>query len=170
MSAWMVLVLAVAAGPSSAPKAKSMSMDIHRLDQLLRSQADDGNVQRKGNVWQFTLHNIPMICVADPGHDRMRLISPILPARDLSAEHKMAMLEANFHSALDARYAIGDGTLFSAFIHPLGSLSDKLLLSALQQVAALAHNFGGSYSSGALSFGAPRRTPPKKDPDGRTKL
>ncbi len=35
------------------------------------------------------------------------------------------MMIANFHTALDARYAISDGVIYAAFIHPLSSLARR---------------------------------------------
>ena len=63
------------------------------------------------------------------------------------------MLVANFHAALDARYAVTDGTVVAVYVHPLASLQANELRSALRQVANLAANFGTSYSSGELGFG-----------------
>jgi len=61
-------------------------------------------------------------------------------------------LQANFDSALDARYAVANGVLWSAYIHPLSSLQDKQFLEAVGQVVNLTSTFGSSYSSGALIF------------------
>ncbi|NJL83304.1 MAG: hypothetical protein HC890_10765, partial [Chloroflexaceae bacterium] len=54
---------------------------------------------------------------------------------------------------LDARYAVSNGVVFAAFVHPLSTLDERDFLSALRQVSQLVRNFGTSYSSGALSFG-----------------
>ena len=69
------------------------------------------------------------------------------------------MLIANYHSSLDARYAVSQGIVYSAFLHPLSTLADDQLASALRQVAALATTFGSTYSSGELMFGAPAGQP-----------
>ncbi len=62
-------------------------------------------------------------------------------------------MQANFDTALDARYAIAKATLWSTFIHPLRSLDDEALLKGLGQVVNLANTFGSTYSSGLLIFG-----------------
>ena len=62
------------------------------------------------------------------------------------------MLVANFHNALDARYAVSNGNVFAAFLHPLSSLEENDLRSALRQVSQLVANFGTTYSSGGLQF------------------
>ena len=79
--------------------------------------------------------------------------------RRLTAEQRSLMLIANFHSALDARYATGRGVVYAAFLHPLSALTEAELHSALRQVAALARNFGTSCSSGELLYGAPAGEP-----------
>ncbi|MEO0827465.1 MAG: hypothetical protein AAFY67_17815, partial [Cyanobacteria bacterium J06642_9] len=81
----------------------------------------------------------------------------------LSAQQVQAMLVANFHSTLDARYAVTNGTVVAVFVHPLASLQAADLQSGLRQVANLATNFGTSYSSGELGFlpnGEPQETLP----------
>ena len=65
-------------------------------------------------------------------------------------------MAANFHTALDGRYATSEGVLYAAFIHPLSPLTEEELASALRQVAALARNFGTTYSSDALLYGGRR--------------
>jgi len=61
-------------------------------------------------------------------------------------------MEANFHTALDSKYAISNNILWSAFIHPLKELTERQLIDAVSQVYSAARTFGSSYSSGALSF------------------
>ena len=61
-------------------------------------------------------------------------------------------MQANFDTALDARYAIAKDTLWSAFIHPLHSLDDEAFLLGLGQVVNLVNTFGSSYTSGLLIF------------------
>jgi len=61
-------------------------------------------------------------------------------------------MEANFHTALDSRYAISEGILWSAFIHPLKELTEAQVVDAVNQVYSAAKTFGTYYSSGSLSF------------------
>ena len=72
---------------------------------------------------------------------------------DLDSELLFRLLQANFDTALDARYSIARGVLWSLYLHPLGSLSDEQFLAAIGQVVNLASTFGTTYSSGALTFG-----------------
>lgn len=64
-------------------------------------------------------------------------------------------MEANFHTALDARYATTHGQMWSVFIHPLASLDDDLFRSAIHQVAVAKMTFGDTYTSGVMQFGQP---------------
>ena len=80
-------------------------------------------------------------------------MTPITKADELGAEQLARLMQANFDSALDARYAIARGALWSTFIHPLATLQDAEFISAVAQTVTLAHSYGGSYSSGALTFG-----------------
>ncbi|MEM9879185.1 MAG: hypothetical protein AAF862_07890, partial [Pseudomonadota bacterium] len=71
----------------------------------------------------------------------------------LTPELSKRMLQANFDTALDARYAIARGLIWGTFIHPLSSLTDEDFLSGLGQTVNIATTFGTTFQSGALSFG-----------------
>jgi len=95
------------------------------------------------------------ICLTDETHNRMRIISPIIEMEEVTDAAILRCMKANFHSALDANYAISDDVLWSTFIHPLKELTEEQLISALSQVYSCAKTFGTTYSSGALSFPNP---------------
>ena len=80
-------------------------------------------------------------------------MSPIAPQDQLDAAELARLLEANFGSALDSKYALRDQTLWSVFTHPLAELTDEQFLDCVAQVANLANNFGSSYASSNLIFG-----------------
>jgi hypothetical protein len=62
-------------------------------------------------------------------------------------------MEANFLTALDARYAVFKGIVWAVFIYPLNSLLEKDFVSALDQVTTLTKTTGTTYSSSELQFG-----------------
>lgn len=126
-------------------------MTLTQLETILN--AEGANVQGGDAQWQVTVADRTLLVVADVSSDRMRIFTPVIPAADLSPAQIQSILLANFHTALDARYALSEDALVAAFIHPLSSLADDDLRSALSQVATLANNFGTTYSSGALDFG-----------------
>ena len=109
----------------------------------------------------FTYKKIKMALISDVKHDRMRIISAITKYPSLNLETKTAVMESNFHLALDARYAVSQDILYSAYIHPLSSLTKNELKSALSQVSTLAATFGTTYSSGQLVFKGKEKKQPK---------
>ncbi len=94
-----------------------------------------------------------MYLISDVAHDRMRIISTITEYKDVTKEQLDAMMVSNFHTAIDARYGVSHGILYSAYIHPLSSLSEEQIKSAVTQVANLTLSFGSEYSSGLLRYG-----------------
>ncbi len=175
ISRTLIAVLAVAAGTglvacATAPRQPAcppqpvVSMNLQRLQQVLHSSAKE--VQGGGGQWRFTSHEVQMALLTSVEHDRMRIISPIVKESRLTQEHRRRMLEANFHTALDARYATSHGTVYATYIHPLSLLTPEELRSAMSQVAQLVNTFGTTYSSGALEFsapGAPTQEPASQD-------
>ena len=103
--------------------------------------------------WRLVLEGRAVIVLTDESANRMRIITPVTAADALTEENLRRVMQANFDTALDARYAIAKGTLWSTFIHPLRSLDDEAFLKGLGQVVNLANTFGSSYSSGLLIFG-----------------
>ena len=94
----------------------------------------------------------------------MRIISPITEVSRLSEELKGAALMANFHTALDIKYAIANNILWSAFIHPLKELSEEQLIDAFSQVYYGNVNFGTTFSSSSLIFpGGSKEEQPKEN-------
>ena len=105
----------------------------------------------QGN-WKFIIDSVIFICLTDEFHNRMRIISPIAKIEDITNEHIQKCMEANFHTALDIRYAFSDGIVWAAFIHPLKELTEEQVKDAVNQVYSGVKTFGTYYSSGSLSF------------------
>lgn len=129
----------------------ALAMTPARLESVLEEEGT--NVRSQGNQWQLDLENQSLLVLVNEERDRMRIFTPIIPATQLTPDQVGNTLVANFHTTLDARYAVTDGTLVSVFVHPLSSLQEKDLRSALHQVASLANNFGTTYSSEEIIFG-----------------
>lgn len=147
------LVLAVQAIPSRelpAPPTATAPMDNQRLAELL--QQVDPEVSGDPGNWTLTVQDIPAYVITDEAADRMRILVPITNAADLDQAMLYRILQANFESALDARYAIAQDVVWSAFIHPLSPLTEDQLVSALAQTYNAALTFGESYSSGVFHF------------------
>ena len=106
-----------------------------------------------GNSANFTVERVPVTLVYDLNADRMRLVAPIASTEEVDEALLLRLMQANFESALDARYAIAQGALWSTFIHPLSQLSREEFVSGLGQTVNLVLTFGRSYNSGAVVFG-----------------
>lgn len=126
-------------------------MTLERMAGII--SAIDADVIAQGPTLQFTIEDIPVMIVADAAADRMRAMVPIARADGLSAEDLMRMMQANFDTALDARYAVANGRLWGVYIHPLSPLEKDQLISALVQTVNVARSYGQSYSGGAQVFG-----------------
>jgi hypothetical protein len=105
----------------------------------------------EGN-WQFMIKDRFLVCITDEAHDRMRIMSPIIEQKKLDYKELLKLMEANFHTALDVKYAISDEILWSVYIHPLKALQKSEVLSAINQVYTAALTFGTTYNSTGLSF------------------
>jgi len=123
------------------------SMEKIIKDMAVESKGENGFIE-------FVFGEVKMYLISDVKHDRMRIVAPIAEYEKLSQHHVNSILESNYDKALDARYAVNKGVLYSAFIHPMSELSRWQVKSAVEQVANLALSFGGDYSSGLLTFGA----------------
>ena len=126
-------------------------MTFERLGEIVL--ALDPDVVVRGPALEFTLDDIPVVVIADPGADRMRAMVPIASADGLTPDDMMRMMQANFDSALDARYAVAHGRLWGVFIHPLSPLEKDQFLSGLVQTITVAKTYGTGYTGGAAIFG-----------------
>lgn len=145
----LILGLALVVGAGTAKAEDPMTFE--RLTEII--QAVDANAEFQGTSVRMTVEDIPVFVVADPANDRMRAMIPIRSVDEISPEEMYRMMQANFDSALDARYAIAQGRLMAVFIHPLQPLEKNQFLSGLGQVVNLALSYGSAYTGGALTFG-----------------
>lgn len=130
--------------------SNAQKMDNERLETIL-NVVSDSIVGQKG-AWQFQINDRMFMCVTDENHNRMRIMSPIMKQTELSNDDLLKSLQANFHTALDVKYAISSEILWSVFIHPLKELTDKQVKDAVSQVYYAAATYGTTYSSTNLIF------------------
>ncbi len=128
----------------------SQDMDSRKLVDIIKREADTLSIER--NSVRFLFNDAILICIHDESANRMRIISPIVEREKLGEEALLNALVANFHSALDVKYALSDEIIWSVYAHPLRELSEAQVVDAIQQVYAAALTFGGSYSSTNLVF------------------
>lgn len=153
LSAALSLALATAAvaQDTAEPPVTEPPMTLKRMAQI--ALAIDPEALAQGSAIQLTIDDIPVVIVADPLADRMRAMVPIRSADGLSPDELMRLMQANFDTALDARYAVAQGRLWGVFIHPLSPLQKDQLLSALVQTINVARTYGQTYSGGAITYG-----------------
>ena len=128
----------------------AQDMDNEKLHAIFYTISDQ--IEGENGNWRFSIDSLGFMCLTDELHNRMRIMSPVLSTSDMSEEEIKKCLEANFHTALDARYAISDDILWAAYIHPLKELTKEQVISGITQVYSCVKTFGTYYSSGILSF------------------
>lgn len=126
-------------------------MTLPQLWDIVRSVDEDAKISP--TQAQMTLQDVPILIVTDAVADRMRAMVPIASAAGLTPDDLMRMMQANFDTALDARYAVARGRLWGVFIHPLSPLTREQFLSGLIQTVNIARTYGAAYSGGAIHFG-----------------
>ena len=153
MKTQLLLLILSFGVPIAASAEKPLPKETHpmtqeRMEAFVRTLAPVAEGVRGSLAFKFA--GVEIECISDVTHDRMRLIAAIAPVSHLTAEQVTRILEANFHTALDARYATSHGYLYAAFIHPLSPLTEGEIRSAVAQVSNLARSFATTYSSGEL--------------------
>ncbi|MEM9740773.1 MAG: hypothetical protein AAF829_13000 [Pseudomonadota bacterium] len=146
--------LATAQTATPTPEAETLSPSVQAAARLLAFvSAIDEDAQIQGNGALFTVEGLQLQLVFDTTADRMRVMLPITAAADLDAEQLQRLMQANFDSALDSRYAIAQGAVWAVFLHPLSSLTTEDFASGIGQSVNLVRTFGTSFHSGAGVFG-----------------
>ncbi len=130
---------------------QAQNMDNQKLYELIEQKAD--TIEGFQGRWQFIYKEMPMLCVTDATNNRMRIIAPVTPIDKLDKELLLDALTANFHSALDVKYAISGDILWSIYVHPLQELTPQQVNDAVVQVYSAAATFGTTFSSTELLFG-----------------
>ena len=147
----------------------SQNMTNEKLGAIINESSDQ--VEGESGRWQFSINDIVFVVLTDSTNNRMRIISPIAQMAAVEDKFIKAALIANFHSALDVKYAISDDILWSAFIHPLRELTDMQVKDAISQVYFANVNFGTTYASTSLVFpGKESEVEKPKDPFEKRKF
>ena len=124
-----------------------------RMEQIFGNQVDA--IEGPSGAIRTIVDEVEIYLISDPTSDRMRLLAWVADVNRVDPRIVNVLLQANFYRTLDARYAVSEGIVFSAYLHPISTLSREELISGFDQVLALAKNFGTTYSSGKLDFGIP---------------
>ncbi len=131
----------------TAPK---VGMNNERLKEVLNRATTI--LSDSPGCWSVEYQDRKLVVVTDEQEDRMRIMTPVVEDFQLEEADLQVVMAANFDRALDARYAIAGGYLWSVFMHPLADLTERMLIDGIRQVRDLAHNFGRSYGSSPLVF------------------
>lgn len=124
--------------------------DNRRLQDMLSRSATI--LHRQGGAWAIQYGNVPMMVMTSEQHARIRIMAMVGEESLVKEANLPLLMQVNFDKALDARYALFQDKLWALYLHPLGSLSETGLTSALMQVANLVETYGTTYSSSALQF------------------
>jgi len=143
-----LLLAPMARAQSPAPEP---AMTLDRMGAILT--ALDPETAREGGLFRLTIDGFTLMVVTDVPSDRMRAMISVSAAEALDADEMRRLMQANFDSALDARYALANGRLWSVFIHPFAALEKDQLISGIAQTVNVAKTYGTLYSGGALQFG-----------------
>lgn len=145
MKRFIVLILI-----SFALNISAQEMTNYKLGKIINEISN--TVEGKNGRWQLNIKETVFIVLTDSTNNRMRIISPIADTISLEKDMLENALIANFHSTLDVKYAISEGIIWSAFIHPLRELSEDQVKDAISQVYYANTNFGTTYASTSLIF------------------
>ncbi|MEM1072876.1 MAG: hypothetical protein AAF665_00465 [Pseudomonadota bacterium] len=148
---FVLLAVPLSAQETPPPEGAEPKMTLQRMHDIIR--VIDAEAKSSGPTIQFTIADVPVLVIADPLADRMRAMVPIRAADGLDESELMRLMQANFDTALDARYAVAQGRLWGVFIHPLSPLETDQLISGLAQTVNVARSYGQTYSGGAQVFG-----------------
>lgn len=145
----LVTMLNASAGHSQEAEPH---MTIPRMAEIVLALDPEARVV--GTGFEFTIDDVPVLIVTDVRANRMRAMVPIRSVENMTAEEMQRVMQANFDTALDARYAVAQGRLWGVFIHPLAQLEKDQLISGVAQTVNVAKTYGTIYSSGGVQFGA----------------
>lgn len=148
----IIALIALLIPAASTAQEAEPPMTIPRMAQIVLALDPDARVM--GTGFEFIIDDIPVLIVTDVRANRMRAMVPIRSAEAMTAEEMQRVMQANFDTALDARYAIAQGRLWGVFIHSLAELEKDQLISGLAQTVNVAKTYGTLYSSGGVQFGA----------------
>ena len=138
----------------------AQDMTVKKMGKILKQETKI--TEGEEGIWTVEYNEHLVMIVTDDKANRMRVFSPIVAREDVNEAALEKMLEANFHSALDAKYSIWEGVIISVYTHPLQQLSEAQFVDAIQQVVRLVQTFGTTFSSTEFIFGGEDKAPNKE--------
>ena len=104
-------------------------MNIELMGAILKKESE--KIEGEEGSWILYIGERLLLVLTDESNNRMRIFTPIAEQGGLSREEMEKMLEANFHSALDAKYGLYNGFVVSLFPHQLRELTEFQLVDAI---------------------------------------
>lgn len=147
-----VVALVALAQPSLAVEAGEASTATS-IGELLTATAQE--VAGSTGEWTALYRGERILVFAVETQGRMRIMAPVASVGDLARAELLVLLEANYGRALDAKFAVADGVVWTLFNRPMDGLGRDDFLDGLDQVVTLKKNYGTSYRSTDLTFGRP---------------
>ena len=105
----LMICLTMLASPLLAQDSEP-AMTGARMNSILL--AIDPEAVQRGITTELTIDDVPIMVIVDEPSDRMRAMVPIRSADGLEPEELQRMMQANFDTALDARYAVAQGRVW----------------------------------------------------------
>lgn len=140
--------------PEAEPQDKvDQNADMTLDDMVAIVKAIDEEAEVLGSAMRLTISEVKVTVITDPKNNRMRAFVPIQSLDGVNQQLLYRLLQANFDSALDARYAIAKEHILSVFIHPLKELKKDQFIEGLGQVVNLVKTYGTAFTSGGMTFG-----------------
>lgn len=100
--------------------------------------------------WQFVHEGLQFYLLIDTKNNRLRLMTPVAKLDTLrknpdfiEVDLLQKMLKSNYLATGDTRLCMNKQVLWAAFLHPFDSLSERDLLSALDQLVEVAKKTHG---------------------------
>lgn len=146
------------AGEQKAPETNARkqvregSMTVPHLRAIIKRLDEKAKEPRPG-TFLMVVNDFEVLIVTAERANRMRVMVRVRSAENLTKEELLRISQANLDAALDARYAIGRGVLWAAYVHPLSTLHPAQFIEAIGSTVNLAATYGKGYSSGQLLYG-----------------
>lgn len=138
------------ANNGAAPAKPVPAMTNGRLLGLIKRL--DPHPQGRNSIWQFQVAGKKVLAVTDWRADRVQIMTTIPNTGKISRRQLLRLMQANFDSTLDARYAVALDKVWSVYLHPFRSLTEAEFFSGVSQVVSLVETFGDTYTAGQLMF------------------
>ncbi|MEP3630124.1 MAG: hypothetical protein ABJN04_08995 [Hyphomicrobiales bacterium] len=138
--------------PNARKQVREGSMTVPHLRDIVKRLDEKAQEPRPG-TFLMVVNDFEVLIVTAAQANRMRIMVRVRSAENLTKEELIRISQANLDAALDARYAIGRGVLWAAYVHPLSTLHPAQFIEAIGSTVNLAATYGTAYSSGQLLYG-----------------